>query len=348
MTLQQVTSLAARAETTLDQGDAALESGRRTLDSADLFIREELPRIVTETRIDAASVRGQVDALGTQAMAMLSEFSTTGAVATNRLRELETTIAEANRMITQVTTAVDTVTPPPPPPAPSSRRTRPGLPPTRGPHHQRQRGRLAALTSRRRTSPPSSPTSGRRPKPPPARSRPWAPTSPAPRAGPTRSQARSNGPSAPSPTPSRTRTARSPASTPRSKPGTGRSTAAQRAFTSADRVLNTDVGTITARLEQTLGELEAAIDTVTADVPAISATSDRRRNGRTPRWRRSSRPPNSLAPSLQTFATQALPQYSRLAGEARQLVDNLNQLVRQIERDPARYFLGGDAPAFRR
>jgi phospholipid/cholesterol/gamma-HCH transport system substrate-binding protein len=137
-------------------------------------------------------------------------------------------------------------------------------------------------------------------------------------------------------------------STPRSRPGTARWTAARRTFDSADRVLNTDVGTITSRLEETLGELEAAIDTVTADVPRspqdLRETAERA-NATLAQIQSAA---DSLAPSLQTFATQALPQYSRLAGEARQLVDNLNQLVRQIERDPARYFLGNEAPAFRR
>ncbi|MEM6579475.1 MAG: MCE family protein, partial [Pseudomonadota bacterium] len=55
----------------------------------------------------------------------------------------------------------------------------------------------------------------------------------------------------------------------------------------------------------------------------------------------------SLGPSLQDFASNGLPQYARLARETRELVANLRQLVRQIERDPARYLLGRSAPEFR-
>jgi phospholipid/cholesterol/gamma-HCH transport system substrate-binding protein len=55
-----------------------------------------------------------------------------------------------------------------------------------------------------------------------------------------------------------------------------------------------------------------------------------------------------LGPSLQAFANDGLPQYTRLGREARELVENLQTLARQIQRDPARYFLGRDAPAYRR
>lgn len=54
---------------------------------------------------------------------------------------------------------------------------------------------------------------------------------------------------------------------------------------------------------------------------------------------------------LQAAATQfetGLPQYVRLAREARDLVKSLQQLTARMERDPARFFFGNNVPELRR
>jgi phospholipid/cholesterol/gamma-HCH transport system substrate-binding protein len=348
-TLETVTSLAARAERSLDGGDAALESGRRTLDSADAFIREDLPRIVTELETTLASVRTQVDGIGAEASAMLNEFSTTGAVATSRLRELETTIAEANRMIAEVTAAVDTVNA-----TAASARTFIETDATELAAQARTliasaNEVVAAALDVAEDDLPAIIADIRKATETASRTIESVGTDLSSAAGRTDQIAgeiaetfRTVGDTFESAnaTLARLNTAL--------ETGDGALAAAERAFTSADRVLNTEVGDITARLEETLGKLEGAIDAVVADVPAISEDLRQTAERANATLAQVQATANSLAPPLQSFATQALPQYSRLAAEARQLVDNLNQLVRQIERDPARYFLGGDAPAFRR
>lgn len=349
VTLQQVTSLAARAETTLDAGDDALRSGTRTLDSADLFIREELPRIVSEVEQTLASVRSQVDAVGTEASAMLIEFSTTGAVATNRLRELETTIGEANRMIAEITTAVDSVNATAASAQAFIENDATALAADARTLITNANEVVAAALAVAEEDLPAIIADVRRATETASRTIEAVGSDLSSAAGRTDQIAGEV-----------ERTFRTVADTFENanatlarlntalETGDGALAAADRAFTSADRVLNTEVATITARLEETLGRLETAIDTVTADVPRISADLRETAERANATLAQVQSATNSLAPSLQTFATQALPQYSRLAGESRQLVENLSQLVRQIERDPARYFLGGEAPAFRR
>ncbi len=51
---------------------------------------------------------------------------------------------------------------------------------------------------------------------------------------------------------------------------------------------------------------------------------------------------------VRTFAIEGLPQYTRLAMETRDLIARLENLVRQIERDPARFLLNRQEPEFRR
>ena len=48
------------------------------------------------------------------------------------------------------------------------------------------------------------------------------------------------------------------------------------------------------------------------------------------------------------FTAQGLPQFVRFTQEARELVQRLDRIAGQLERDPARFFLGAQAPDFRR
>jgi phospholipid/cholesterol/gamma-HCH transport system substrate-binding protein len=51
---------------------------------------------------------------------------------------------------------------------------------------------------------------------------------------------------------------------------------------------------------------------------------------------------------VRDFTTRALPQFGQLARETQVLIGNLDRLTRQIERNPARFFLGSQTPEFRR
>ena len=56
----------------------------------------------------------------------------------------------------------------------------------------------------------------------------------------------------------------------------------------------------------------------------------------------------SSAGPVREFTTTGLPQFVRFTAEARALVASLEQLTRRIERDPAGFFLGNQAPTYRR
>lgn len=124
--------------------------------------------------------------------------------------------------------------------------------------------------------------------------------------------------------------------------------AAQSAFEGADRVINEDVGAITADLRVTLGELNAAIAQVSGEIPGITTDLRAASTAAEGAFAELARVIAASGGSVETFATSALPQYARLAQESRTLIDNLDRLTTQISRDPARFFLNQQTPDFRR
>lgn len=124
--------------------------------------------------------------------------------------------------------------------------------------------------------------------------------------------------------------------------------AAQDAFEAADTLLRGEVGTLVTDLRGSLGRLEEAIGQVADDVPEITSalreTADRANSA----FGEVESAATALGPPLRSFADEGLPQYTRLARETRDLISSLDRLVRQIERDPARYFFGNSDPVYRR
>lgn len=123
---------------------------------------------------------------------------------------------------------------------------------------------------------------------------------------------------------------------------------AERAFEGADRVINEDISGIIDGLETSLASLNGAIAQVSDDIPSI--TADLRAAGQSADSAFASleRTINQSGPSVSEFANTALPMYTRLADETRGLIDNLDRLTTQIQRDPARFFLDQQSPEFRR
>ncbi|MBP7001808.1 MlaD family protein [Amaricoccus sp.] len=117
--------------------------------------------------------------------------------------------------------------------------------------------------------------------------------------------------------------------------------AAERAFGSADRVMNTDIEPVVTDLRAAIARFDTALAQVTDDLPQITAevrgaaeSANRAAGQFETIVARSAQP-------VQDFTTAGLPQFARLATDARALVASLEQLVNRIERDPARFFLGG-------
>ena len=124
--------------------------------------------------------------------------------------------------------------------------------------------------------------------------------------------------------------------------------AAERAFAGADRVINEDIGAMTADLRGVMERLDGAIATVSADLPAITADLRRAAESANATFADLGRIVADAGAPIGSFATNGLPQYAQLARETRNLVANLENLLRQIQRDPARFFLNRQSPEFRR
>lgn len=124
--------------------------------------------------------------------------------------------------------------------------------------------------------------------------------------------------------------------------------AAERAFTGAERVVNDDLDAIVGRLNATLDEVELAVGAVAADIPAVTEELRAASQSAEAAFAGIEATIDQSSPALRAFATEALPQYGRLAIETRALVENLDTLFEQIRRDPGRFFLDSGAPEFRR
>lgn len=124
--------------------------------------------------------------------------------------------------------------------------------------------------------------------------------------------------------------------------------AAERAFSGASRIIDDDISGAVADLESTMETLNAAIGQVSDDLPEISNEIRSASQSASAAFFELERMAGASAPAIATFATTALPLYTRLAQETRGLIANLDRLTQQIQRDPARFFLDPKAPEFRR
>lgn len=125
-------------------------------------------------------------------------------------------------------------------------------------------------------------------------------------------------------------------------------TAAEKAFSGVDRVIDEDLSGIIAGLERTLDSLNAAIGQVSDDLPGISGDLRAASQSASDTFAELRRVTGAAAPAVQEFTTTALPLYTRLAQESRTLIANLDRLTTQIQRDPARFFIDRGQPEFRR
>lgn len=129
---------------------------------------------------------------------------------------------------------------------------------------------------------------------------------------------------------------------------TGALGSAQTTFASATQVLDTDVGPMMADIRAASVQITKAVTDVSADIPAITADL-RALIARSDAVARQIQTAVARStPGISDFASKGLPELTRLATEARTLVDTLGTLTRRIERDPARFILDGRVPDYRR
>ncbi|SDG08592.1 MlaD family protein [Alloyangia pacifica] len=124
--------------------------------------------------------------------------------------------------------------------------------------------------------------------------------------------------------------------------------AAERAFDGADRVINEEALQITAQLRQTLAALETAVGAVSEQIPEITGELRAASRSAAAAFAGLEGAVGDTRPALRDFSATALPQFARLAAEARALIDNLDALTTQLRRDPSRFFLDDRAPEYRR
>ncbi len=124
--------------------------------------------------------------------------------------------------------------------------------------------------------------------------------------------------------------------------------AAERAFDGADRVINEEIGQITADLRDVLARLGQAVDAVSEDIPEVTADLRRTADSAARAFDDLGQMVRDSSGPVRDFTTAGLPNITQLARETRGLIGNLDRLTRQIERDPARFLLNRQTPEFRR
>lgn len=123
---------------------------------------------------------------------------------------------------------------------------------------------------------------------------------------------------------------------------------AQGTFDAATVVLDTDLAPMITDLRKASAEISTAVADVAKDMPAIT-TDLRALIARSDAVARDiQRAVANSTPGISDFAARGLPELTRLATEARTLLNTLGDLTRKIERDPARFLLDGRVPEYRR
>lgn len=347
--LAAFTALSERATTSLEVGDAALSSGRVALDAAEVFMTGDLPVIVQDLTATTDFLREQADVLVADARGMIAEFTQTGTTANARLTEAETTLQTAETTIVRLVETLDKID--------VAAVSFDDLMTKDGAALVAETRAMIAntdsavnmITEVAETDLPQIVADIRSATD--AANRVIAEVGQQVSDAAGRIDGLAEGASeAMAQTTETFANANQTLEAINGALVTGERTleAAERAFAGADRVINEDIGTITTDLRQMIEGLEAAIAQVSEDIPAITADLRRAAETANTTFAELGEVVSSSGAPIGEFAAEGLPQYTRLARETRQLISNLEGLVSQIQRDPARFFLNQQSPEFRR
>lgn len=124
--------------------------------------------------------------------------------------------------------------------------------------------------------------------------------------------------------------------------------AGTRAFDQAETMFGTDLGPIIADLRATLDRVNRTLESVSDDLPRITGRMRDAADAAANAFASLQSVLDSSAGPVQSFTREALPQFSRLSQEMRGLVDNLDQLVTTLRRNPSQILSGPRTPEFRR
>ncbi len=123
---------------------------------------------------------------------------------------------------------------------------------------------------------------------------------------------------------------------------------ADSAFDAATDIMSTNLEPTLDDIRATAARIRSAADQVADDVPGITADLRALIERANAVVRQVQGVVADAAPGIATFTGSGLSELTSLSAEARGLVQSLNQLVRRIERDPARFLLDDRVPEYRR
>jgi phospholipid/cholesterol/gamma-HCH transport system substrate-binding protein len=103
----------------------------------------------------------------------------------------------------------------------------------------------------------------------------------------------------------------------------------------------TDLRAASGQISQAITDVAADVPQITEDLRALISRSDAVA-------RQIQAAVSNSTPGIDDFANRGLPEITRLAAEARTIVQTLGDVARRIERDPARFLLDGRVPDYRR
>ena len=124
--------------------------------------------------------------------------------------------------------------------------------------------------------------------------------------------------------------------------------AAERSFAGAETIITTDLGPAISDVRAAAGQFEATMAALSQDIPAASADLREVLARARDVIQKIDETVDTSSPSIQTFTRTGLPEFTKFAREAQQLVYQLEQLTKKMNRDPAGFFFGNSIPEFRR
>lgn len=341
-TLNAITELSRETQVTVATGTKTLEQSTETLTKAQAFIDQDLKLATKELTDGLSETRAQISKISDDARAMLAEFKKTGEVATMRLVELETTIKSADAVIVQLDETLVSMDE-------ASvnfdklvnidgtalvAEARAALAPIAAAAKNDLPAMMADIRAATETANQVIADVGTSLTSASAKVDGLMDAASTSLAAVTDSFSRAN----------TTLDAINSALV----VGERTLVAAEKTFDGADRVINEDISAIVTDLRGTIDGLDSAIAGISDAIPGVTADLQAAANAARETFERVSRVVAASDPPIRDFTVTALPQFTRLARETRDLIKNLEQLTKQIQRDPARFFLGGDTPVYKR
>ncbi|QCO55004.1 MCE family protein [Pseudorhodobacter turbinis] len=341
-TLISIAELAEGSKTTVSTAENTLNETTKTMAAAQTYITEDLTRITKELSDGLAETRAQIATVGEDARAMMAEFKRTGEIATTRLIEAEATIKATDEMIVQLNTTLELMD--------QASISFDDLVTKDGAELVAEaRAALAPIARAAQSDLPAMVADIRTATATANQVMTDVGTALTSASGKVDGLMDDASVSLTAVTDSFTR-ANTTLDAINSALEVGERTlvAAEKTFDGADRIINEDIATITADLRRTIDGLDKAIAGVSDAIPQVTSDLTAASNAARETFERVSKLVASSDTPIRDFTTTALPQFTRLARETRELISNLDRLTRQIQRDPTRFFLGGDTPVYKR